>query len=298
MAFHISNHCWQKMKPQDGRKATRSESLHINGCDLNPSAQCTWPKTTTLESNPSNYYTINQWHWFRLNRARLIIDNFPISEGIPPVSSLLLNSKCINPLRLTIEGGIEPEIRLSARFKTVSRLSFPISAGISPEILLPMRSRILKWGSEAMHGGISPEMSFQSATTRVVSLSSWHMEGEIDPVMVISETRLVSGSQLMPYQLVQQSVPDHVLKMPKYGSLRAALNESSAARSDGGQALTVRRKDSRSVSELTVEVCYWTNMPLERWRIEDKRGRTAIMWFGYKYVTFYNQVLTGQIPLN
>ncbi|CAI9769699.1 unnamed protein product [Fraxinus pennsylvanica] len=92
------------------------------------------------------------------------------------------------------------------------------------------------------------------------------MEGDSEPVMYpdrpafskigssdsprreMSATRLVSGSQLMPYQLLQQSVPDHVLNMPKYGSLSAALNATNADRSAGGQALTVKVMASSTVS--------------------------------------------------
>lgn len=37
---------------------------------------------------------------------------------------------------------------------------------------------------------------------------------------------------------MQQSAPDHVLKIPKYGSERAALNASNAARSEGEHAST------------------------------------------------------------
>ncbi|KAJ6896031.1 hypothetical protein NC651_022310 [Populus alba x Populus x berolinensis] len=55
------------------------------------------------------------------------------------------------------------------------------------------------------------------------------------PRRLMSATLPVVGSQLMPYQLEQQLVPDHVLKMPKYGSLREDLKASNAARSDGVQ---------------------------------------------------------------
>lgn len=69
------------------------------------------------------------------------------------------------------------------------------------------------------------------------------------PRRMMSVTRLVSGSQLTPYQLVQQSVPDHVVKMPRCGSFRAALNATSAARSEGGQQLiTVTPTASSSVT--------------------------------------------------
>ncbi|KAJ0481353.1 hypothetical protein HanRHA438_Chr13g0599951 [Helianthus annuus] len=54
----------------------------------------------------------------------------------------------------------------------------------------------------------------------------------------MSATRLVSESQVMPYHLLQQSVPVHDLKMPKFGSCKPALNASNAARSEGGQAFT------------------------------------------------------------
>lgn len=65
----------------------------------------------------------------------------------------------------------------------------------------------------------------------------------------MSATRFVSGSHVTPYQLVQQSAPAHVLKMPKEDdSFRADLNVCSAARSDGRQALAVRVTASSSVS--------------------------------------------------
>ncbi|CAH1416018.1 unnamed protein product [Lactuca virosa] len=51
-------------------------------------------------------------------------------------------------------------------------------------------------------------------------------------------TWLSVGSQLTPYQLVQQSVPVQVLNMPKYGSVRADLKANNADRSAGGQQLT------------------------------------------------------------
>lgn len=54
----------------------------------------------------------------------------------------------------------------------------------------------------------------------------------------------------MPYHLLQQSMPFQELKMPKYGSRSAALKAKSAARSDGGQELTVRRR--REKKKITV----------------------------------------------
>ena len=70
------------------------------------------------------------------------------------------------------------------------------------------------------------------------------------PRRLMSATLPVVGSQLMPYQLEQQLVPDHVLKMPKYGSLREDLKASNAVRSDGVQlevAVEMRVKRRASV---------------------------------------------------
>lgn len=64
----------------------------------------------------------------------------------------------------------------------------------------------------------------------------------------MSATRRVVGSQLTPYQPEQQSVPFHVLKMPKYGSVSAALKANRAARSDGVQDLTAEITASIIVS--------------------------------------------------
>ena len=64
----------------------------------------------------------------------------------------------------------------------------------------------------------------------------------------MSVTRWVVGSQLTPYQLTQQSLPVHELKMPKYGSLSAALKDSSAARSDGVQDITAEVTENITVT--------------------------------------------------
>lgn len=63
----------------------------------------------------------------------------------------------------------------------------------------------------------------------------------------MSATLPVVGSQLMPYQLVQQFVPDHVLKMPRYGSCREDLKACKAAKSAGGQEVTVEIRVKRKV---------------------------------------------------
>lgn len=55
----------------------------------------------------------------------------------------------------------------------------------------------------------------------------------------MSATLPVVGSQLIPYHLEQQSVPVHVLKIPKYGSFKEDLKANKASRSDAGQELTV-----------------------------------------------------------
>lgn len=68
----------------------------------------------------------------------------------------------------------------------------------------------------------------------------------------MSATLPVVGSQLMPYQLEQQLVPVHVLKMPKYGSLSEVLNSNNASRSDGGHELTVERTARRRVSDVNI----------------------------------------------
>lgn len=68
----------------------------------------------------------------------------------------------------------------------------------------------------------------------------------------MSATRLESGSQVTPYQLVQQSSPDHVLKIPRYGSLSDFLKSSNAARSEGGQASAVNVRVRRSVRVVSV----------------------------------------------
>ena len=69
------------------------------------------------------------------------------------------------------------------------------------------------------------------------------------PRRLMSATLPVVGSQLMPYQLEQQLVPDHVLKMPKYGSLREDLKACNAARSDGVQLeVTVEMRVKRRAS--------------------------------------------------
>ncbi|MFS7906083.1 hypothetical protein Hanom_Chr01g00055171 [Helianthus anomalus] len=62
----------------------------------------------------------------------------------------------------------------------------------------------------------------------------------------MSLTRLSVGSQLTPYQLVQQSVPVHVFNMPKYGSVRPDLNASNASRSAGVQEVTTATVAARS----------------------------------------------------
>lgn len=193
---------------------------------------------------------------FPLSKARLSILSWPILAGKVPESWLFLRSKCINRFKLTIDRGIGPERLLSAKLRTVRSLNWPISAGIRPEIRFPTRSRTRRRGSEAMQLGIEPEMPFQSASMRPLSRSRWQMAGEIEPVMnpvrwafwkmgssdsprrLISATRCVRGSQTTPYQRLQQFGPVQELNTPKWGSVRADLMERSAARSDGGQALT------------------------------------------------------------
>ncbi|KAG4946924.1 hypothetical protein JHK87_042931 [Glycine soja] len=71
-----------------------------------------------------------------------------------------------------MDAGILPLRALSARFKTVRHESFSTSAGISPESLLPMRFRMRREGSTVTQARISSTMSFQSATTRVVRVST------------------------------------------------------------------------------------------------------------------------------
>ncbi|WRX09264.1 hypothetical protein QQP08_001751 [Theobroma cacao] len=70
----------------------------------------------------------------------------------------------------------------------------------------------------------------------------WRMGSSDSPRRETSVTRRVVGSQLMPYQLEQQSVPSHESKMPKYGSFSHDLKASKASRSDGGQPLTAAKK--------------------------------------------------------
>lgn len=80
------------------------------------------------------------------------------------------------------------------------------------------------------------------------------------PRRLISATRREPLSQLTPYHLWQQSVPVHELKMPRYGSWRAALKASSAALSDGGHDWTVAVSDNVNIS--TVTVIAWRNLML------------------------------------
>lgn len=121
-----------------------------------------------------------------------------------------------------------------------------------------------------MQGGISPEMPSQSVSVKLERCGSLHTAGEINPVMypvlwarwnigssdlprrVISATWCVSGSQLTPYQLWQQSLPVQELKMPMYGSWRADLKAKSAARSDGGQQLTTKELTARKIISSSV----------------------------------------------
>ncbi|KAJ0854943.1 hypothetical protein HanRHA438_Chr14g0668061 [Helianthus annuus] len=96
-----------------------------------------------------------------------------------------------------------------------------------------MRSKIRRNGRDVMHLGILPEIPFQSAIITLDSLLRLQIAGEMDPFMYpvrcarwkigssdsprrfMSATRLVTGSQLTPYHLLQQSLPVHDLKMPK-----------------------------------------------------------------------------------
>ncbi|KAK3022619.1 hypothetical protein RJ639_045770, partial [Escallonia herrerae] len=185
------------------------------------------------------------------------IRSFPKFIGIVPEIRLLRRSKCIKEDRLAMDRGILPVIWLSAMFNTVSRLSLPISIGISPESLFPIKSRMRRNGSDEMQEGMVPVMPFQSAIVMLESRSSLHIAGEIEPVMnpvrcafskigssdsprrLMSATRRVIGSQCTPYHSWQQSLPVHDLNM-----LKAALNASKAALSDGGQQLPAAIKES------------------------------------------------------
>jgi len=82
-----------------------------------------------------------------------------------------------------MDAGILPLRALSARFKTVRHESLSTSAGISPESLLPMRFRMRREGSTVTQARISSTMSFQSATTRVVRVSTPQIAGENFPFM-------------------------------------------------------------------------------------------------------------------
>lgn len=64
----------------------------------------------------------------------------------------------------------------------------------------------------------------------------------------MSATRWVSGSQLTPYQLWQQSLPVQELKIPKYGSCKAALKANKAALSEGVQQLTQQNMKLRNTN--------------------------------------------------
>lgn len=134
-----------------------------------------------------------------------------------------------------------------------------------------------------IHDGISPEIAFQSATTSVVRRSRVQSDGESVPVMypdrpvfsnilssdsprrIMSLTRLSVGSHVTPYQLVQQSVPVQVLKMPRYGSVKPDLNARRASRSDGGHELTTATAATTSTMARYVMVsfiffwlvCFW-----------------------------------------
>lgn len=209
--------------------------------------------------------------WFLLSNARLSIFKLPKSAGSEPETWLLLISRCFKLANFVREAGIAPDIWLSARFNTVSLCRFPIPEGIVPEILFPTRSKILKELKVVTQSGMEPETPFQSAIMRLVSLSSWQILGFMEPVMypdrpafskmgssdsprrLMSATRPVVGSQLIPYQPEQQLVPVHVLKIPKSRSVSEELKASNAARSAGGQAWTVEEVRTKKRTSVTAK---------------------------------------------
>lgn len=66
----------------------------------------------------------------------------------------------------------------------------------------------------------------------------------------MSTTRLVSGSQLTPYQFTQQSVPTQELKRPKWESVRPVLKALRAAKSAGEQEFTLEIMAQNIVTEI------------------------------------------------
>lgn len=67
-------------------------------------------------------------------------------------------------------------------------------------------------------------------------------------------TREVVGSQAMPCHWLQQSLPDQVSKIPKYGSESEDFKERRALRSEGGQeeTVTARVEDIRKKKKVGI----------------------------------------------